>query len=282
MNETDLDAVFNFNIGSMETLNDKKLFREIKKMDSKLSEINLPTLFFGSHDMPRHYSRFSNLGNEEKIARLTSTFLLTAKGIPFLYFGEEIGMQDFIAKNIEEIKDVQGSTAYHIAKESGYNDKEALKRANKQNRDKSRTPMQWKNEKYFGFSKNEPWINCGDTSNDSIADLQIRDDRSLWHHYQYLIQLRKNELTLQVGNYQMLNSENSIISYERKFEQSSFMIILNFADDDAEYNTRDLVEKEIEHVYSSQRFEMEEGSVLNSFRLLPYEAIVIKMNKGAH
>lgn len=116
-----LDVVFNFNLGSQKEFSPENLFAELKTMEQVHREDQIPTLFFGSHDMDRVISRFGegDAEIEEERARLMATLALTAKGVPFLYFGEEIGMRNFVAHKLEDMRDIQGLNAYEIALQRG-------------------------------------------------------------------------------------------------------------------------------------------------------------------
>lgn len=84
--------------------------------------------------------------------------ILTAKGVPFIYYGEEIGMHNIIAQNSNEMVDIQGKTHYQLALDKGENPDEALIEGNKHNRVKSRSPMQWNANAFAGFSTKKSWI----------------------------------------------------------------------------------------------------------------------------
>ncbi len=149
-----LDVVFNFNFGSIKEFSTQRIFDELQSMEKNMS--NYPTLFFGSHDMPRMIDRLAD-GNTDRATTLAA-LILTAKGVPFIYYGEEIGMHNIIAQNINEMVDIQGKTHYQLAIAQGKNDKEALLEGNEHNRDKSRSPMQWNREAFAGFSTEKSWI----------------------------------------------------------------------------------------------------------------------------
>jgi glycosidase len=117
----------------------KRIFDELQSMEKNMS--NYPTLFFGSHDMPRMIDRLAD-GNPDKAVALAA-LTLTAKGVPFIYYGEEIGMHNITAQSMKEMIDIQGKTHYQLALDKGKNPDEALLEGNKHNRDKSRSPMQW-------------------------------------------------------------------------------------------------------------------------------------------
>lgn len=219
-----LDVVFNFNFGSIPEFSAKRIFDELKSMENNMS--NYPTLFFGSHDMPRLVSRLSK-NNPEK-AETLAALMFTAKGIPFIYYGEEIGMENIEANSIDEIKDIQGRTHYNIALKNGKSVEEALKIGNEHNRDKSRSPMQWNNTQFAGFSKVQPWIKVHENYTYlNVAALEKKDN-SLLNNYKKLIALRNIEPVFQYGNYEQLSMANNCIFFIRDYKGERVKCYFNF------------------------------------------------------
>jgi len=219
-----LDVVFNFNFGSIKEFSTQRIFDELQSMEKNMS--NYPTLFFGSHDMPRMIDRLAD-GNPEKATALTA-LILTAKGVPFVYYGEEIGMHNIIAQNINEMVDIQGKTHYELALAKGKTEKEALLEGNDHNRDKSRSPMQWNSDAFSGFSKEKTWIKINsDYKKINIAVLETQKN-SIFNTYKKLISLRNKEKVLQYGNYDNLECQDDQISFTRSFEGNTITVIINF------------------------------------------------------
>jgi len=219
-----LDVVFNFNFGSIPTFSAQRIFNELQSMEKEMS--NYPTLFFGSHDMPRMINRLAE-GNPEKASAL-ATLIFTAKGVPFVYYGEEIGMHNIIADSFEEIADIQGKTHYQLALQKGKTPEEALLEGNKNNRDKSRSPMQWNANKFAGFSIEKSWIKVSpDFKKNNVVGLK-KDKNSIFYNYKELIALRNKEKVLQYGKYDRLEFKDNQILYTRSFEGESITVIINF------------------------------------------------------
>lgn len=219
-----LDVVFNFNFGSIPTFSAERIFNELQGMEKQMS--NYPTLFFGSHDMPRMIDRLAD-GNPQKAAALAA-LIFTAKGVPFVYYGEEIGMHNIIAESFEEIEDIQGKTHYQLALSKGKNSEEALLEGNKNNRDKSRSPMQWNASNFAGFSTEKSWIKVGsDYKSINVEDLK-EDKNSIFYNYKELIALRNNEKVLQYGKYDRLEYKDNHITYIRSFKGERIIVIVNF------------------------------------------------------
>ncbi|OWU90528.1 alpha-glucosidase [Flavobacterium sp. WLB] len=219
-----LDVVFNFNFGSIKEFSTQRIFDELQSMEKNMS--NYPTLFFGSHDMPRMIDRLTDGNTDRSIALAALT--LTAKGVPFIYYGEEIGMHNIIAQNINEMVDIQGKTHYQLAIAQGKNDKEALLEANEHNRDKSRSPMQWNREAFAGFSTEKSWIKINPDYKEINVDALKPQKKSILNSYKKLIALRNKEKVLQYGIYDNLELEGDKISFTRSFENEKITVLINF------------------------------------------------------
>lgn len=219
-----LDVVFNFNFGSIPKFSAQQLFDELQSMETNMS--NYPTLFFGSHDMPRLQSRLAK--DNPKRAYALAVLMLTAKGVPFIYFGEEIGMKNHIANSFSEIKDVQGVTHYQLAIKDGKTLEEALKIGNEYNRDKSRSPMQWSSDTLSGFSSGKSWIELNPDYTTLNVEQQEKDSESMLSRYKQLISLRNSEPVLQYGSYEKLEIIDDCIHFERRFHNSKINVIINF------------------------------------------------------
>ena len=219
-----LDVVFNFNFGSIDKFSGQRIFDELKSMEKNMS--NYPTLFFGSHDMPRMIDRLAN-GNPKK-AEALAALILTAKGVSFIYYGEEIGMHNIIAQTIEEMVDIQGKTQYKLILEEGKSPEEALFEGNKHNRDKSRSPMQWNGTAFAGFSNEKSWIKINsDYKEVNVQNLE-KNKKSILSIYKELIALRNKEKILQYGTYENLEFKEGQITFTRFFEGDKITVIINF------------------------------------------------------
>jgi len=222
-----MDLVFNFNFGSIPGFSAERIFSELKHMDTEMSDY--PTLFFGSHDMPRLMDRLA-AGNPGK-AKALAALLLTARGVPFIYYGEEIGMQNIAAKTPDEIKDIQGKTHYQIALSEGKTPAEALAEGNKNNRDKSRSPMQWDETANAGFTTGKPWINVNENFGKVNVHESINSDSSILNTYKALLALRNTEKALQCGVYDRFELTGGRISFTRSYDGEKITVIINFADE---------------------------------------------------
>ncbi|MBL4745015.1 MAG: alpha-glucosidase [Flavobacteriaceae bacterium] len=221
-----LDVVFNFNFGSIPEFSAQRIFDELQSMEKHMS--NYPTLFFGSHDMPRLMNRLAT--NDVAKASALAALMLTAKGVPFIYYGEELGMQNITANSYQEIVDVQGKTHYKLSKEKGLSEDESLKIANSKNRDKSRSPMQWDTSNYSGFSDKLPWIKVQeDYLSANVATLEA-EKKSILNTYKDIIAMRNSEQVLQYGTYDSLSLDKNVIRFTRSFKKEKISCYFNFSD----------------------------------------------------
>lgn len=219
-----MDVVFNFNFGSIPRFSVKRLTDELKRMENEMP--GYPTLFFGSHDNPRLRTRMAD-GDLNRAFALTA-LTLTVRGVPFVYYGEEIGMEDITANSLAEIADIQGRTFYQMAIEAGKSMSEAIKEGNDHSRDKSRSPMQWSDDEYAGFSIVKPWIKIQENYKEINVQRELRSKNSMLNDYKRLIALRNAEPAFQYGELKDITLDNNKISYKRAFGESEITVILNF------------------------------------------------------
>jgi trehalose-6-phosphate hydrolase len=219
-----MDVVFNFNFGSIPRFDLKRIHQEIKTMESKMP--GLPTLFFGSHDNPRLMNRLADLNPQKALA--LHCLILTAKGVPFIYYGDEIGMQNIIAQKPDEIVDIQAKTRYQLALDDGKSSLEALEYANLHNRDRSRSPMQWDTTKNAGFTTAKPWIKIQEKYKTINVDTQIQNSESFLDEIKKLLAIRKEQPALQFGSYSYVNLEGEMLKYGRSYNNDTVHIVINF------------------------------------------------------
>jgi glycosidase len=225
-----LDVVFNFNFGSIKEFSARRIYDELQSMEKNMQ--NYPTLFFGSHDMPRLVDRLAK-GKPER-AEALAALMLTAKGIPFIYYGEEIGMQNIEADSVSEMMDIQARTHYALAIKEGKSEEEALKIGNEHNRDKSRSPMQWNAQHLAGFSHTSSWIKVNRNYKKLNVVALESQSNSLLAGYKKLIAMRNSEPVLQYGKYSQLSFSNDCISFVRTYMGETIKCYFNFSNNPLE------------------------------------------------
>lgn len=193
--------------------------------------------FFENHDLPRSLNKFFGEKANETNAKLLANVFFLLRGTPFIYQGQEIGMDNFVRNDISEFDDIASKDQYQRALGEGFSSEEALYFVNKRSRDNSRTPMQWGNSKNAGFSKDEnskSWIKLtGSQATTNVAD-QINDKDSIFSHYKKMIDLRQNGKysdCLTFGDFISVPLENEkIIAYVRKYGNQKVLCISNFSE----------------------------------------------------
>lgn len=191
-----------------------------------------------NHDEPRgvsHYLPEGECSLEAKKMLGGLNFML--RGIPFIYQGQEIGMENTVFSSIDEVDDIATLDQYQTALEAGYSPEEALNIVSRYSRDNARTPMQWDASANSGFTNGTPWLKVNPNYRDiNVAD-QMNDEHSVFMFYKELIQLRKHprwKETIIYGTLEpVLEDEKNIMAYYRKGPET-LLIIGNFQKDEQE------------------------------------------------
>ena len=192
--------------------------------------------FLENHDLPRSLNKFFGEKANETNAKLLGNVFFFLRGTPFIYQGQEIGMDNFVRNDISEFDDIASKDQYQRALGEKFSTEEALYFVNKRSRDNSRTPMQWDNSKNAGFSENEnikSWIKL--TGSQAVTNVknQLNDEKSIFAHYKKMIDLRQNGKysdCLIYGEFIPVLLENEkIIAYVRKYGNQKLLCISNFS-----------------------------------------------------
>jgi alpha-glucosidase len=194
------------------TWNARKYFNCIQETYRHIPPEAWPCIVLSNHDLFRHINRFPWRLHQTEKAKVAAVLLLTLRGTPFIYYGEEIGMKNtrIAYKNL---RDPFGKRYWPFF--SG--------------RDKARTPMQWDSTEFAGFSKDKPWLPLNKNAPIRNVELQETDDASLLNFYKDLIKIRRKHKALQHGNWvPLIRGEKGIIVYERNHEHERIIVILNF------------------------------------------------------
>ncbi len=187
-------------------------------------------LFWCNHDQPRIVSR---LGDEDiywkQSAKMLAGMIHFMRGTPYIYQGEEIGMLNAHYPSIEQYRDVESLNYYHILLEKGKTEKEALEILSARSRDNSRTPMQWNEKMYGGFSETEPWIPMSEKFRKEITvKAQQKDKDSILAFYKKLIAMRKMYPVIAKGEISFLETKTDmVLAYQRVLGEQQIVVICN-------------------------------------------------------
>jgi alpha-glucosidase len=206
----------------------------LKQLDA-LPVRGWPCNTLGNHDCSRIHTRYGDRQHDAELARLHAALVLTLRGTPFLYNGEEIGMTDLIITDPTRLRDTMATWYYdRVVNELKVDSAEAALRAGEMSRDKNRTPMQWSNQPNAGFSpaRVETWlpVNLNYKSGINVRD-QEHNPNSLLNYYRHLLEVRKASQALIEGEYIPLhNTASDYFAFLRKSEAQTVLVILNFSE----------------------------------------------------
>jgi alpha-glucosidase len=173
-----------------------------------------PVYVISNHDMTRSYNRYGDGKHNDQIAKLMAGMYLTLRGTPIMYYGEELGMENNDPVRKEDVKDPIGIAGW--PKEKG--------------RDGERTPMQWNDSPYAGFSPTRPWLPVPASFKTHNVDSELADPNSILQFYKRLLALRHHEPALLYGDYVALNQDNpNVLSYLRRYKNEAVLVVLNMS-----------------------------------------------------
>ncbi len=194
------------------------------------------------------------------------------QGTPFIYQGQEIGMTNYPFESIETFNDVAVKNDYQIVKAQGGDVDALLAKYKDENRDNSRTPMQWDDTSNAGFTKGEPWFPVNPNYKSINVAQQLEDKHSVLQFYKDLIQLRKSNDVYVYGQFDLVDAENSqVFAYTRTLNEKQVLIVGNLTNHEAELT----VPFDISHG-EVKLFNYDDK--VNLKQLRPYEACVIELN----
>ena len=206
----ELNLVFNFGL-LQQNWHARSFHAVVADWEAKLAETAWPCWVLGNHDVKRLASRYANGSFTEARTRVAATLLLTLRGTPFIYYGEEIGMREGDIPR-EEIMDPPGRRYWPLYK----------------GRDGCRTPMQWDAALNAGFSAGKPWLSINPDYARRNVQAQRDDPHSLLNYYRRLIELRRQSPALLHGNYRALGRPVEVWAYERATQKQRMIVALNF------------------------------------------------------
>lgn len=234
-------------------------------------------VFWCNHDQPRVVSRFGDEGKYWKeSAKMLGTIAHCLRGTPYVYQGEEIGMTNTDFTDISQFRDVESLNNYQILQDKGMSPDDALRIIQVHSRDNGRTPMQWDDSKYAGFtaeeSTAEPWIAVNSNHTKVNAADQLKDEDSIFHYYQKLIAMRKDLDVIAYGDIEPLDQKNpSVFAYRRTYEGHEMIVAANFYGRDYEWKNAPELEG-FEKILGN--YAETEVTAEGAMKMKPYEAAV--------
>ena len=255
---------------------DLRVLKEIlTRWQKGLQDIAWNSLYWENHDQPRSVSRFGNDSDQyrEISAKMLATCVHMMQGTPYVYQGEELGMTNCPFNKLENLRDLESINAYHELTEQGkISEEDMIAAINYKGRDNARTPMQWDDSAYAGFSTAEPWIMVNPNYTKINAKDQVSREDSVFKYYQKLIRLRHNSDLIVYGTYDLiLADDKDIYAYTRTLGDEKLIVYCNFSE-----NTREV---ELPEEFTNGKIfisNYDDAAVNEKITLRPYEAIVIQ------
>jgi len=190
------------------------------------------TQWHTNHDFPRQVSWFGDDSDEhrEQSSKLLSTFLLTMRGTPYYYMGDEIGMTNAKFDSIDDYDDLMTINWYNLTLAEGGDGQKLLESHKLSGRDNARTPFQWDSSENAGFSTATPWLKVTENySHINAAEQEDRPDSPL-NYFRTLTKLRKENLALIYGAYALLLADDEhIYAYTRTLDDDVLLVLLNYS-----------------------------------------------------
>ncbi|MFX1326941.1 MAG: alpha-glucosidase [Promethearchaeota archaeon] len=270
-NGLNMNFLFEFTSKAL-SFNPKKISQIISKIEEILPFPYTPTYVLGNHDRDRYISRLKN--NVQK-AKLLATLQLTLRGVPFIYYGEEIGMSN-VKFDLKTSEDPIGRKFSkfpipQFAKLIGFS----------LTRDRCRTPMQWNNEPIAGFSSNsdvKAWLKVSEDYKRVNVNKEKKNANSLLNFYKKLLKIRKENISLQEGRFEFImlgKLGKKVVTYKRIHDRQKIFIFLNFSKNEIILKSPIQKPELICSTYSNRRA-LNIEAYDNSIKLFPLEGIILK------
>lgn len=223
------------------------------------------TVYFENHDQPRSVSRYGNDAEyHDQSAKALATLLLTLRGTPFLYEGEEIGMTNFDFPDMEKVRDVESINIWNMGKRLHLPYGLRWRMIKTKSRDNARTPMQWDDSINGGFSAGTPWLSVNGNYPRINVKRQEDDPGSVLSYYRQLIAFRNGSRVLQEGDFTELYRKNGVYAYRRACDGEALTVVISLA------------EGERKNPASGEVVCSNYGRETAPARLAPYEALILR------
>ena len=252
----------------------ESIFQAHERADS----IGILSTIIENHDEPRGVSHYIAEGPvNDTSKKALGTIQVLRKGIPFIYQGQEIGMENQVFESVEDFDDIATINGYHVAKEAGLSEEEALAVIANYSRDNARTPMQWTAEPGLGFSDGPAWLISPKPDYSINVEDQEKDPDSILNYYRQLTSLYRHPLygnTIRFGDMiPAYRDRENIIAFERRGDKR-LLIVSNFQNRQASLDLPAPIETVI--LNNTAGLFQEGGQVLE---LTPYQTIVLELAK---
>lgn len=209
----------------------KKMKKCYQKWYDAMNGKGWHTLYLENHDHPRIVDRYGSLKYRVESAKMLATMCYLQKGTPFIYQGQEIGMTNIQLKSIDEFKDMMTFNNEKTFAKLGIKGEKFLKMANAGSRENSRTPVQWDDSEYAGFSTVEPWFNLNENYKEINVAQAEADENSILNYYRKLLKFRKEHEVAIYGDYkEHYKNSDKLYVYERNLDGEKILVVCSFSE----------------------------------------------------
>lgn len=280
--DNELHLVFNFPLMRVERLTPGHIRANQAIRLTELPAGAWPCNTLGNHDTPRVWSRYGDSLHNDALARLHAALMLTLKGTPFLFNGEEIGMADLELSSLDQVRDTAALNQYRLLTDKqGVSHEEALKEIIAATRDRCRSPFQWSGAANGGFSPPtvQPWlpVNQNYAAGVNVA-AQTDDPASFLSFYRQLLRVRRDNPALIGGEYHaLLPHSDAFFAFTRHDDatEQTCLVVLNFSDQEQTVPF-DMNNTRARLLFSSHRHH-EAAVALDDLMLAPFEAVIVEL-----
>ena len=255
---------------------DVKSYKTIlNRWQKKLENVGWNALFIENHDQPR---RVSTWGDDKtywyESATSHAIVYFLQQGTPFIYQGQEIGMTNYPFESIETFNDVAVVNEYNIVKAQNGDTSALLEKHKMENRDNSRTPMQWNQNKNAGFSDHQPWFPVNPNYQQINVAEQQDNPNSILNFYKAMIQLKKSDDVYTYGKFDLVDTNNEqVFAYTRTLDDKQILIVGNLTDQITSLNMPDYMSNHSNHILLHNY----KDRAINMNALQPFEAFVLDL-----
>ncbi|MBR0535423.1 MAG: alpha-glucosidase [Clostridia bacterium] len=231
------------------------------------------TLYLENHDHPRIVDRYGSLKYRVESAKMLATMCYLQKGTVFIYQGQEIGMTNIELKSIDEFKDMITFNNQIMFNKLGIKGEKFIKLANAGSRENSRTPVQWNDGPYAGFSTAEPWFTLNPNYKEINVAAAEADEDSILHYYRKLLKFRKENEVAIYGDFKQYNKNSKqLFVYERNLDGVKLLVVSSFTEDSVSFKAPDGIDLSKGELVLSNYNDGELSG--NGFTTKPYETRV--------
>ncbi len=250
------------------------LKKTLDAWQQSLEGVGWNALYIENHDLPRVITTWGNDKEYWKESCKTLALMyFMQKGTPFIYQGQEIGMTNVHVDEIEEYLEQPTVIRYYENIKKGKTPKEAMNIAYMTTRANSRTPMQWNDEQYAGFSTTSPWMKVNENYKEINVSAQLDDEDSVYNFYKKLISIRKEYKDLIHAKCNLIQPDDKYIyAYTRVTENNTYLIICNMSNKNTMFEYDCEIKGEV--LLSTHKLPNIKGKTVV---LKPYESIMIKL-----